>query len=104
MLPPVSVFHYLELKIRLSFSETKWLSQWDKNFFYPSLNSVSAKLPLKTRILRAKNIRSMASVIYKKVGARVEYSDCFYHHPLRESQSSGIESGKNKEEVFNVYT
>jgi hypothetical protein len=46
----------------------------------------------------------MASVIYKKVGSRVECSDCFPHHPLQESRSSGIESGKNEEEVFSLYT
>jgi len=46
----------------------------------------------------------MASVIYKKVGARMKYSDCFLHHPLRESRSSGIESSKNEEEVFSLYT
>jgi hypothetical protein len=37
-------------------------------------------------------------------GARVEYSDCFSHHPLRESRSSAIENGKNEEEVFSLYT
>jgi len=67
----------VELKIRRRFSEKKWLSQEDKNFFYAHLNSDSAKLLLKTRIIRAKNIRSMDSFIYKKVEARVECSDCF---------------------------
>jgi hypothetical protein len=43
-------------------------------------------------------------VICKKVGAGVGYCDCLPHHPLRESRSSGIESGKNEEEVFSLYT
>jgi hypothetical protein len=46
----------------------------------------------------------MASVIYKKVGARMKYSDFFPHYPLQESRSSDIESGKNEEEVFSLYT
>jgi len=46
----------------------------------------------------------MASVIYKKMGATLQYSDCFPHHPLRESRSGGIESGKDEEGVFSLYT
>ena len=46
----------------------------------------------------------MASVIYKKMGATLKYSDCVPHHPLRESRSGGIESGKNEVGVFSLYT